>query len=196
MPVEPQTAATASPPRIPDAGAPAGSAEPQAAADAAPAGGAEPSAAELLVREGDIAGDYLEQLLDIIDVDGDIDLDVEGERASVAIVGDHLGALIGPRGITLDALQELTRLAVLNQTGSRSRLMLDVGGYRATRRLELVAVAKNAADRVLADGDSVALEAMNPFERKVVHDAVAARPGVRSESEGDEPDRHVLVLPA
>jgi len=196
VPVEPEKASTASPPGIPDVDAPAGSAEPQAAADAAPAGGAEPSAAELLVREGDIAGDYLEQLLDIIDVDGDIDLDVEGERASVAIVGDHLGALIGPRGITLDALQELTRLAVLNQTGSRSRLMLDVGGYRATRRLELVAVAKNAADRVLADGDSVALEAMNPFERKVVHDAVAARPGVRSESEGDEPDRHVLVLPA
>ncbi len=154
------------------------------------------SGADLLVREGDVAGDYLEQLLDVIDFDGDIDMDVEGDRAAVAIVGDNLGALIGPRGTTLDALQELTRLAVVQQTGVRSRLMLDIGGYRAQRRLDLLAVGKNAAERVKANGDPVSLEPMNPFERKVVHDAVSQIQGVRSESEGEEPDRRVVVLPA
>ncbi len=158
--------------------------------------GPKPSAAELLVREGDVAGDYLEQLLDIIDFDGDIDMDVEGDRAAVAIVGDSLGTLIGPRGVTLDALQELTRLAVVSKTGVRSRLMLDVGGYRAQRRLELVAVGKNAAELVKSHGDAITLEPMNPFERKVVHDAVAPIAGVRSESEGEEPHRRVVVLPA
>ena len=153
-------------------------------------------AADLLVQEGDIAGDYLEQLLDIIDFDGDIDMDVEGDRASVAIVGDDLTALIGPRGATLDALQELTRLAVLQKTGVRSRLMLDVGGYRGRRRQELVAIARNAAERVKAHGDPVTLDPMNPFERKVVHDAIAQIADVSSESEGEEPDRRVVVLPA
>lgn len=151
--------------------------------------------AALLVQEGDIAGDYLEQFLDIIDFDGDIDMDVEADRASVAIVGETLTPLIGPRGATLDALQELTRLAVLQKTGTRSRLMLDVGGYRARRRLELVAIAKNAADRVKSHGDPVPMDAMNPFERKVVHDAIADIDGVSSESEGEEPDRRVVVLP-
>jgi spoIIIJ-associated protein len=151
---------------------------------------------DLLVREGDIAGDYIERLLDIVDYDGDIDLDVEGDRAIVAVVGKGLTPLVGPNGATLDALQELTRLAVVQQTGVRSRLMLDVGGYRAQRRAELVAVAKNAAEQVKSIGDSVPLDSMNPFERKVVHDAIAAIDGVRSESEGDEPDRYVVVLPA
>ncbi len=150
----------------------------------------------LLVQEGDIAGDYLEQLLDIVDFDGDIDMDVEGDRASVAIVGDGLTQLVGPRGATLDALQELTRLAVLQKTGTRSRLMLDVGGYRARRRLELVAIAKNTAEQVKAQGDPVSMDIMNPFERKVVHDAIAEIDGVVSESEGEEPDRRVVVLPA
>lgn len=175
-------------------------------AEAAPASAAAPvgdqvtatrtDTAALLVQEGDIAGDYLEHFLDIIDFDGDIDMDVEGDRASVAIVGETLTPLIGPRGSTLDALQELTRLAVLNKTGMRSRLMLDIGGYRLRRRQELVAIAKNAAERVKSHGDSVAMETMNPFERKVVHDAIADIDGVSSESEGEEPDRRVVVLPA
>jgi len=171
--------------------------EPSQPIQATPTGSAPPklSAADLLVREGDVAGDYLEHLLDIIDFDGDIDMDVEGDRAAVAIVGDNLGALIGPRGVTLDALQELTRLAVVSQTGVRSRLMLDVGGYRAQRRVELVATARRAAERVASSGDAVTLEPMNPFERKVVHDALAEIDGVRSESEGEEPDRRVVVLP-
>lgn len=149
----------------------------------------------LLVQEGDIAGDYLERLLDIVDFDGDIDLDVEGDRAVVAVIGDGLQGLVGPNGATLDALQELTRLAVQQQTGLRSRLMLDVGGYRARRRTQLSGIARDAAAEVTSSGNPVRLDAMNPFERKVVHDAIAAIDGVRSESEGEEPDRRVVVLP-
>ena len=153
-----------------------------------------PSTADLLVREGDIAGDYLERLLDIADVDGDIDMDVEGDRAIVAIVGDGLDALVGPNGTTLDALQELTRLAVVQQTGVRSRLMLDIGGWRAKRKADLTEVGTRAAQRVLESGEAVSLAPMTPFERKVVHDAVAEVDGVVSESEGVEPERRVVVL--
>jgi spoIIIJ-associated protein len=149
----------------------------------------------LLVREGDIAGDYLERLLDIVDFDGDIDLDVEGDRAIVAVIGEGLQGLIGPGGATLEALQELTRLSVQQQTGVRSRLMLDVGGYRAKRRAALTQLAKDAAEEVRSAGHPVRLDPMNPFERKVVHDAVATVDGVRSESEGEEPERRVVVFP-
>jgi spoIIIJ-associated protein len=153
------------------------------------------SDADLLIREGDIAGDYLERLLDIADVDGDIDMDVEGDRAVVAIVGDGLDALVGPNGATLDALQELTRLAVVQQTGVRSRLMLDIGGWRAQRKTDLTEVGTRAAQRVLESGEPVSLAPMTPFERKIVHDAIAAVDGVESESEGVEPERRVVVLP-
>jgi spoIIIJ-associated protein len=167
--------------------------EPADAVDATSAS-TEDGADALLVREGDIAADYLERLLDIADFDGDIDLDVENDRAVVAIVGTGLKALIGPRGETLDALQELTRLAVAQKTGVRSRLMLDVSGHRQARRAELTALATDTATRVLESGDSARLAPMNPFERKVVHDAVAAIDGVRSESEGEEPNRRVVIL--
>jgi spoIIIJ-associated protein len=159
----------------------------------------EPAADEsgdgLLVREGDIAADYLERLLDIVDYDGDIDLDVENDRAVVAIVGGDLQSLVGAHGETLDALQELTRLAVQQQTGVRSRLMLDVSGHRQARRAELQKLAADTAARALEAGEPVRLAPMNPFERKVVHDAVAAA-GQRSESEGEEPNRRVVVYPA
>jgi spoIIIJ-associated protein len=150
---------------------------------------------DLLVREGDVAGDYLERLLDILDVDGDIDLDVEGDRASVAIVGGRLNDLIGTDGATLDALQELTRLAVAQSTGVRSRLMLDVGGFRAKRRSDLSALAGEVARRVGSSGQPERLSPMNPFERKVVHDVIASVAGVHSESEGEEPSRRVVVIP-
>ncbi|MGY1640359.1 protein jag [Geodermatophilus sp. SYSU D00703] len=150
---------------------------------------------DLLVREGDVAGDYLERLLDILDVDGDIDLDVEGDRASVAIVGGDLRDLVGSDGSVLEALQELTRLAVAQSTGVRSRLMLDIGGYRAKRRADLTSLAAEAARRVAQSRQPERLVAMNPFERKVVHDVVAGMSGVRSESEGEEPNRRVVVLP-
>jgi spoIIIJ-associated protein len=149
---------------------------------------------DLLVREGDIAADYLERFLDIIDYDGDIDLDVENDRAVVAIVGSDLQPLVGRNGETLDALQELTRLAVQQQTGERSRLMLDVSGHRQARRAELSSLAERTARQVLESGEAVKLSPMNPFERKVVHDAVSAIDGVRSESEGEEPQRRVVVL--
>jgi spoIIIJ-associated protein len=160
-----------------------------AAGETAAEGGA------LLVQEGDIAADYLERLLDIIDYDGDIDLDVENDRAVVAIVGDGLQALVGPSGQTLDALQELTRLAVQQRTGIRSRLMLDVSGHRQARREALSALATRTADEVLSTGTSVRMDAMNPFERKIIHDAIGGIDGVRSESEGEEPNRRVVVLP-
>jgi spoIIIJ-associated protein len=153
------------------------------------------SGQDLLVREGDIAGDYLERLLDIADVDGDIDMDVEGERAVVAIVGDGLDALVGQHGQVLEAVQELTRLAVVRETGVRSRLMLDIGGWRAARKDELTGIGTRAAERAKESGEPVRLAPMTPFERKVVHDAVAAVAGVVSESEGVEPERRVVVQP-
>ncbi|MGI8720639.1 MAG: R3H domain-containing nucleic acid-binding protein [Geodermatophilaceae bacterium] len=150
----------------------------------------------LLVQEGEIAGDYLEQLLDILDYDGDIDLDVEGSRAIVAIVGaDDLDPLVGARGVTLDALQELTRLTVAQHTGVRTRLMLDVAGYRAGRRTELSELAATSVVRVIDNGETVRMAPMNAFERKIVHDVVTATEGVRSESEGEDPDRRVVILP-
>jgi len=154
-----------------------------------------PRTQDLLVQEGDIAGDYLERLLDIVDVDGDIDMDVENDRAVVAIVGDSLDALVGSGGAVLDALQELTRLAVVQQTGVRSRLMLDIGGWRARRKSELTEIGTRAAERAASSGTPVSLAPMTPFERKIVHDAVAAVAGVASESEGVEPERRVVVVP-
>jgi spoIIIJ-associated protein len=150
-----------------------------------------------LVAEGEIAGDYLEELLDLLDFDGDIDLDVEGDRAIVSIDGGtDLNKLVGRKGEVLDALQELTRLAVHQKTGERSRLMLDIARWRRRRRDELAALGDKVARRVVASGVSEELAPMTPFERKIVHDAVAAVDGVRSESEGAEPSRRVVVLPA
>jgi spoIIIJ-associated protein len=147
---------------------------------------------ELLEQEGEIAADYLEGLLDIADLDGDIDMDVEGDRASVSIVGADLKQLVGRGGTVLDAVQELTRLAVLRATGERSRLMLDIGGFRAARRAELTELGRDAAQRAAKTGEPVRLNPMTPFERKVVHDAVA-QAGMRSESDGEEPNRRVVV---
>jgi spoIIIJ-associated protein len=179
-------------------------AESEAAAPAAPAvedgqDGAEasedaPSVPDL-EQESEIAADYIEGLLDVADLDGDIDMDVEGDRPVVSVVGATLTELVGPKGEVLEALQELTRLAVHRQTGTRSRIMLDVGGYRARRRQELAELGRTAAEEVSRTGVPQRLDAMTPFERKVVHDAVAAA-GLRSESEGEEPARRVVVLPA
>jgi spoIIIJ-associated protein len=150
---------------------------------------------ELLEQEGEIAADYLEELLDIADLDGDIDMDVEGDRASVSIVGAELSQLVGRDGEVLEALQELTRLAVYRETGERSRLMLDISGYRAKKRAALEKLAAETVAEVKESGEAIELDPMTPFERKVVHDAVAAA-GLTSESEGVEPRRYVVVLPA
>jgi len=153
-----------------------------------------------LEEEGEIAADYLEELLDIADLDGDIEIDVDHGRAAVEIVAEEAGdrglqRLVGQDGDVLEALQELTRLAVQAKTGDRSRLMLDVAGYRSGRKDELTKLAEEAVARVRSSGEPVELEPMNPFERKVVHDVVAAA-GLVSESDGVEPYRYVVVRPS
>ncbi|WP_307807806.1 R3H domain-containing nucleic acid-binding protein [Nocardioides xinjiangensis] len=165
------------------------------ASEDAATGKARPSKVERLEHEGDIAADYLEELLDIADLDGDLDMDVEGDRASVQIGGADLSLLVGRNGEVLEALQELTRLAVYRETGERSRLMLDISGHRAQQRTRLVALAETSIAQVRETGEAVSLEPMSAFERKVVHDVVAAA-GLTSESEGAEPRRHVVILPA
>jgi spoIIIJ-associated protein len=172
-------------------------AEPDADAGEAPADdeGAAPSDSDLF-RQSEIAADYIEGLLDILDVDGDIDELVQNGRPMVEVVGGRLNNLVGNRGATLEALQELSRLAIYRQTGEPSRLLLDVGGFRAARRKELVAVAKNAAEKVRQHGEAVRLEPMSAFERKCVHDVINATSGVESESEGVEPSRRIVVRPA
>ena len=153
---------------------------------------------ERLENEGDLAADYLEELLDIVDLDGDIEIDVENGRALVEIVtGDaepdrRLKRLIGRHGEVLEALQELTRLAVQSQTGERSRLMLGIAGYRSNRRLELRELVERLGAQVQETGEPVQLNPMNPFERKVCHDK-AAEMGLYSESEGMAPNRYVVL---
>jgi spoIIIJ-associated protein len=152
-----------------------------------------------LMEEGEVAADYLEELLDIADLDGDIDIDVDHGRASVAIVTDESGQgsvsrLVGADGEVLEALQELTRIAVQARTGDRSRLMLDIAGWRADRRADVEKVAARAISEVQERNVNVSLEPMNAFERKVVHDAVASA-GLVSESSGAEPDRFVVIRP-
>lgn len=148
-----------------------------------------------LEEEGDVAADYLEALLDIIDADGDIDIDVEGERALVSVIEvntGELGHLVGDDGEVLSALQELTRLAVARETGERSRLMVDIAGFRAAQRARLQEDAKAAISEAQRTAAPVSMRAMNPFERKVVHDVVAEA-GLVSESEGEEPERRVVI---
>ena len=192
---------TATAPEDPEqASAPATGPSPAGATPDAPHPDASP-----LEEEGEVAADYLEELLDIVDLDGDIDIDVEDGRAAVSVVADgedgtapsasSLSVLVGRRGEVLEALQELTRLAVQARTGDRSRLVLDVAGYRGERRRELEAAARQAVEAVRSSGASVSLGAMNPFERKMVHDEVA-RAGLVSDSEGVEPQRRVVVRPA
>lgn len=180
--------------------------EPSSADDAEPDDGADTPAAPApsnrranLEREGEVAADFLETLLDICDLDGDIDVDIDGDRAAVSVVDSEDGRvprrLVGPNGQVLEALQELTRLAVQSATGERSRLMLDVAGHRAERRATLVTLAKEAIDEVRSTGERKPLSPMTAFERKVVHDEVLAA-GLVSESEGAEPRRFVVILPA
>jgi spoIIIJ-associated protein len=153
-----------------------------------------------LEHEGDVAADFLEEFLDILDMDGDIDISVEAGRAKVAIVSPEgpstdLKQLVGSKGEVLEALQDLTRLAIQTETGEMSRLILDVAEYRAGQRVRIEEMAREAVVRVKADGKPAALTPMNAFERKVAHD-VALAAGLTSESEGEEPDRFVVVKPA
>jgi spoIIIJ-associated protein len=154
-----------------------------------------PKTAAKLEEEGDIAADYLEALLDIADLDGDIDIDVENGRAALAIVGGKLSHLVGRDGEVLDSIQELTRLAVQTSTGDRSRLMLDIDNFRANRRTELTALAKEMAEEAKTTGGSIKLKPMNAFERKIIHDTIQDL-GLTSESDGEDPNRFVVIYPA
>lgn len=155
----------------------------------------EKSRATQLEEEGDIAADYLEGLLDIADLDGDIEIGIENDRAHLVVEGGELSHLVGNEGEVLDALQELTRLAVQTSTGERSRLMLDLGGFRADKRSTLAKLAEETADEVKSSGKAVKLAPMNAFERKIVHDTIQ-KIGLKSESEGEDPDRCVVVMPS
>lgn len=152
-----------------------------------------------LEEEGEIAADYLEELLDIADIDGDIDIEVRNGRTYISIVAeegwDTLQCLVGDDGEVLDALQELTRLSVLSATDSRSRLVLDISGYRDRRNAELATIAKVAAAEIANGSESVALAPMGAYERKIVHDAIAEL-GLESESEGEGAKRHIVVSAA
>ena len=154
-----------------------------------------PKSVAKLEEEGDIAADYLEALLDIVDLDGDIDIDVENGRASLAIVGGKLNHLVGKDGEVLDALQELTRLAVQTASGDRSRLMLDIENFRANRRKELTALAKKLGEEAKSTGKEIKLDPMNAFERKIIHDTIQTL-GLTSESDGEDPNRFVVIYPA
>ncbi|MFM9141347.1 MAG: protein jag [Actinomycetota bacterium] len=155
----------------------------------------EKSRATQLEEEGDIAADYLEGLLDIADLDGDIEIGIENDRAHLVVEGGELSHLVGRDGEVLDALQELTRLAVQTSTGERSRLMLDLGGFRADKRNTLAKLAEETADEVKSSGQAIKLAPMNAFERKIVHDTIQ-KIGLKSESEGEDPDRCVVVMPS
>lgn len=175
----------------------AGEAEASAEGDGGASASRRPRRAAL-EREGEIAADFLETLLDICDLDGDLDVDIDGDRAAVSLVDSDEGRvprrLVGQNGAVLEALQELTRLAVQSETGDRSRLMLDIAGHRANRRSVLLEQARVAIGKVKNGSEREALEPMTAFERKVVHDEVLAA-GLVSESEGNEPRRFVVVLP-
>jgi spoIIIJ-associated protein len=161
--------------------------------DASPA---KASAASRLEEEGDVAADYLEELLDIADIDGDIDIEVRNGRTYISIAAEDdsegLESLVGRDGEVLEALQELARLSVLSATENRSRLVLDINGYRKERAGDLQQIAEDAAAKVKETGASVALEPMSAYERKIVHDAVADL-GFVSESEGEGAGRHIVV---
>lgn len=157
-----------------------------------------PERTEELEREGEIAADFLEKLLDIADLDGDLDVDIDGDRAAVAIIDSEDGRvprrLVGQEGKVLEALQELTRMAVQAETGERSRVMLDIANHRADRKQAVLVVARGVIEEVKETGESRSMEPMTAFERKVVHDEVL-RCGLDSESEGSEPNRFVVVMP-
>lgn len=152
---------------------------------------------ELFDKQGDIAADYLEELLDILDLDGDIDIEVQANRALVSVVEStpgELSRLVGPEGEVLNALQDLTRLAVTTQTGARARLLLDIAGHREAKKEVIRQIGLAAINEAKESGQPVRMAAMTAFERKVVHDAVAEA-GLTSESEGTEPQRYVVITP-
>ncbi|MDP8960477.1 MAG: KH domain-containing protein [Actinomycetota bacterium] len=146
-----------------------------------------------LDEEADAAADFLEGLLDAMDLPGDIQIRVHEDHAEVEIVNVGSGRLIGRRGQTLDAIQELMRCALQRQFERRARVMVDIEGYRSRRLERLLEKAQEAIEAVLAEGEPQRLEPMDAFERKAVHRFVASREGVTSGSRGREPTRRVVI---
>jgi spoIIIJ-associated protein len=153
----------------------------------------EPVDPEAVGADTELAGDFLEGLLDAMDIDGDITTWVDENGGHIELEGQDLDVLVGPNGETLDALQELTRLGVLRQTRRRARVFLDVNGYRSHRREQLAAAARAAAEQVLQTREDHEFQPMTPAERKAIHDAVATIDGARTESLGEEPNRRVVI---
>lgn len=150
-----------------------------------------------LVEEGEVAADYLEELLDLADLDGDIDIEVRNGRTYLSVLtedesSEDLNILVGSNGEVLDSLQELVRLAVLATTEHRSRLVLDIAGHREQRADKLRDMAMKAVDEARSTGEGVHLDPLSPYERKIVHDVVAEA-GLHSESEGEGANRHIVV---
>jgi spoIIIJ-associated protein len=151
---------------------------------------------EAIAADTELAGDFVEGLLDALDVDGDITTWVDAAGGHVDIEGPRLDFLVGTEGETLNALQELTRLAVLRQTQRWVRITVDVNGFKARRRQEIAAMAREVGERVASSRQDEELEPMTAFERKIVHDVIADLAGVQSDSIGEEPNRRVVVRPA
>lgn len=147
-----------------------------------------------LVEEGELAADYIEQLLDILDLDGDLDLDVKDGRAIVSLTGtEDSNRLIGRYGKTLNAIQHLTRLAVQEKTGNRSKLLFDIDSWRERQRERLISYALRCADRVKITGEETELRPMSSYERKIIHDALGDIEGISTSSVGEEPDRRIVI---
>jgi spoIIIJ-associated protein len=156
----------------------------------------EPIDPAIVEADTERAGDFLEGLLDALDVDGDITTWVDEVGGHIDLEGTDLDVLVGSNGETLDALQELTRLAVLRQSKRRVRLLLDINGFRSRQREQLVAIVKATAEQVIRTREDYEFQPMTPAERKIVHDAVAAIDGARTESLGEDPHRRVVIRPA
>jgi spoIIIJ-associated protein len=197
---EPSAPAPPTAPQMPaaadTASAPAGLATPAARARPRRDQREDPVDPAMIEVDTERAGDFLEGLLDALDVDGDITTWVDEAGGHVDLEGEDLNVLVGTNGETLDALQELTRLAVLRQSKRRVRLLLDINGFRARQRAQLVASVKATVEQVIRTGEDHELQPMSPAERKVVHDAVAGIEGARTESLGEEPNRRVVIRPA
>ncbi|HEX9776052.1 MAG TPA: R3H domain-containing nucleic acid-binding protein [Actinomycetota bacterium] len=167
------------------------------AAQSAESAGVEPDEDTLLNDQADAAEDFLNGLLDILDMDGEAEASfAEDDTILLNIGGPDLAVLIGRGGATLDAIQDLTRSAVQHASGSRVRLILDIGGYRARLRERLEERARATAQQVVDEGRAARMEPMSAFDRRIVHQVLADFPGVRTSSEGDDPDRRVVVSPS
>lgn len=145
---------------------------------------------------GDAGREFILDVLDALEMDCDVEVE-ETEDGSwrLDVVGEGAGDLIGRYGDTINALQYLTTLVILKRTGEHTRVLLDAEGYRDRRQAALVEMARSLADEVKRMGQEAELDPLNPFERRIVHNALTDHPDVMTYSEGAEPDRRVIIAP-